>query len=319
MNALPTSANNAPELAVILSFREAFDEVSRTIGALQRQTAARQMEIVLVAPSRTLAHIDEAALQVFNSWQFVEVSRGAHGAMYAAGIRRARAPLVVLSEDHSFPAPNWGATLIQAHRKGDFAAVGPALRNGNPQTYISWADFYIAYGKWAVPIESQQIDFLPGHNSSYRAELLRAYGERLDAMLESEVVMHWDMRARGLNFWLEGSTYTEHLNFATRRAWIGATLYAGRLFGAERAKAWGLAKRALYILGAPLIPLVRFGRIHQDVMRAKLPLLFRWKLYAYILFGLGVDAVGQGLGYGLGMGEHRQESMHYEFRRERFL
>lgn len=308
-----------PAISVILAFRKSFTQVQRTILALQGQTEVRQLEIVLVAPSRIQAGVDESMLRSFWGWQLIEQPLASHGCMYARGIRAARAPLTVLAEDHSFPACDWAEKLIAAHFQGEWAVVGPAIRNGNPETFTSWADFYIAYGKWAVPIKSQEMEYLPGHNSCYRRLCLIAYGARLESLLESEVVLHWDLRAQGVKLWLEGTTYTRHLNFAKFRPWMGAQLYAGRIFASERGRNWAWWRRALYALAAPLIPLVRFGRISKDVRRAKFPIFFRWCLYAYIMFGLGVDGVGQFLGYALSIGEHINASMEYEFERERYL
>ena len=74
--------------------------------------------------------------------------------------------MVVLSEDHSFPEAGWAEALIEAHR-GPWSVVGPVVRNANPDSLISWADFLLGYGTWLDPAPGGEISQLPGHNSSY--------------------------------------------------------------------------------------------------------------------------------------------------------
>ena len=263
-----------PRLPPSWSFRNTYKTVRRTLGALAAQTATSRVQIVFVTPSPALVALDEKELDVFHSWRMVESPIPSIAHAYAAGIRAAAAPLVALTEDHSFPAPNWAERLIAAHR-GDYAVVGPAIRNGNPDTAVSWADFVIAYGKWAEPVQSAIMDFLPGHNSCYKRALLLNYGERLGEVLEAETVLHLGLHARGCTLWLESSTYTTHLNFALWRPWLSAQFHGSRRFGAERSADWSIGKRLAFALGAPLIPFVRFLRIQHDARRMSLTLWSR--------------------------------------------
>ena len=99
-----------------------------------------------------------------------------------AGIRKARAPLVVLLEDHSFPAEGWAEALIRAHA-GPWSAVGPAVGLANLHCMKAWANYLIQYSPWMKPAQSGVIDDLPGHNSSYKKELLLGYGDDLESMM----------------------------------------------------------------------------------------------------------------------------------------
>ena len=114
-------------------------------------------------------------LRDFSSVKVVPIDSAASVARAnAAGIRAATSSVVALTEDHSFPDPEWAENLIKAHEQ-PWAAVGPAVRNANPATAVSWADFFIGYGPWAEPISAGTVDFLPGHNSSYKRAVLLEY------------------------------------------------------------------------------------------------------------------------------------------------
>jgi GT2 family glycosyltransferase len=240
-----------------------------------------------------------------------------HAGAVALGVRAARAPIVAMTEDHAFPDENWAERLLAAH-EGPFAVVGPAIRNGNPGTIVSWGDLYIRYGKWAAPVETGVIDLAMGHNGSYKREALLQFGERLTTLLDAETVLQWELAAQGQKFWLEASTVTAHLNYERWGSWLDSLVYHARVFAAQRAARWSPLKRAAYALGSPLIPLVRFVRVRRDIGRAKFAPRFRLPLYAVCLIGLVVDAAGQLLGYALGQGGgHAAEILMHEFHRER--
>ena len=146
---------NEPTLTAIVVIPDTYDTVRRTINFLQAQTVVEQIEIIFVAPSLQQLQLDESELTCFHSWHVIEVGMVtsiAHA--FVAGIRQARATIIALTEDHSFPDANWAELLVAAHQQS-WAAVGPSMRNGNPNTMLSWADFYQAYGEWAYLVESQ--------------------------------------------------------------------------------------------------------------------------------------------------------------------
>lgn len=324
-----------PALSAIVVIPDSYETVRQTMSYLRAQTRADAMEIVFVLPRGV--QLDERELDGFHSWQCVLIERVVSiGRSYAAGVRAARAPIVALTEDHSFPAPNWAEALIKAHRE-PHAAVGPALKNGNPYSMLSWADFYIAYGKWALPIASGTIDYLPGHNSSYKRDVLLAYSDQLEAMLDAETVLHWDLQARGQTLYLEAGTYTAHLNFAQWRAWLPIKFYAGQQFGARRARVtpqharpddsqgsvttrqWSLGRRLMYFAGSPLIPFVRLYRVMRDARRTSHSPGFWLRFVPVTFIGLAADAVGQMLGYAFGAGNSFEKGGVFEFHRVRYL
>lgn len=321
----PSPLSSRPELTAIVVIPDTFQTVARTVAKLHNQTAVSQMEVVFVHPPQANGSIPVTALDRFHSIQTRELPTIAFASAMAEGVRAARAPIVAFTEDHSFPAPNWAERLIAAHNKPlaphnkPIAVVGPAMRCGNPNSFVSLADFYIGYGKWADPIESGVHDFMMGHNGSYQRTLLLEYDTRLEEMLDAETILQYDLGRRGYQFWLEATTYTEHLNYEDIRFWVRYMIYYGRVFAALRAESWQSWKRALYALAFPLIPFVRFTRVRADIQRAKFPLEKRWRLYAVVLAGLVLDAVGQGLGYAFGRGTIATHQIEFEFHRERHL
>lgn len=313
MSDAPTRSD-APALSAIVVVPDTCETVRTTMAHLRAQTAAADMEVVIVAPAHEHVRIDESELSCFNGWQMVEVERvGSIARGFVAGIRRARAPVVALTEDHSFPDAVWAERLIAAHRN-TWVAVGPAMRNGNPDTVLSWADFYQAYGGWAHPAPSGAVRHLPGHNSSYKRDTLLAYGDRLEVLMEAESVLHRDLRARGHGLFLEAGTCTTHLNFASWSTWVPARYHTGRQFAATWAHAWSRPRRLLFTVASPAIPWVRLWRVQGHIRRAE-TWGFLLRLLPVVLAGLLVEGLGQMAGYAAGAGDSMEKVAKYEFHR----
>lgn len=307
------AASCRPALSAIVVIPDSYETVRELIRALSAQTVSELLELVIVVPSLNAVTSGLTDLDHFCSWRIVElgVMRSVTQAK-RAGIRCATGSIVVLTEDHSLPEPTWAQSLIAAHRDG-WAAVGPAMNNGNPQSLISWADFIIGYGPWFDPPSSREVEELPGHNTSYKRDILLEFDDRLEELLASESTLHRELLLRGHRLYLEAAARTFHSNFTDPSRWIPYLFYSGRLFAAHRASSWPLARRIAYSTGSSLIPLVRLKRLVPGLRRSRPDLMPR--VLVPLLLALVVDAFGQSLGYALGTGRASEKVANLEFHR----
>jgi hypothetical protein len=311
----------APALSVVLVASGGFDAIRATLRHLRAQSVAGRLEVVIVAPSAALLGLDAAETTGFHGVEIVEVGPlTTLGEPKAAGIRRASAPVVALTEDHAYPQPGWAAALIEAHR-GPWAAVGPAIGNANPDSMLSWANLLIAYGRWVAPAAAGPIDDVPGHNSSYKRALLLAYGPALGGLLEREGALHRDLRAKGHRLYLEPAARTDHQNFSLASASAKLRFNAGRLFAATRVRegGWSPPRRLLYVASTPLIPAIHLRRILGEMRRGGTDRALLPRVLPALLFLLLVAGAGEMVGYALGPGPAPEVLNDFEFNRDRYL
>ncbi len=305
-----------PLLSVILVTPDDYATVRTTVRHLARQTVCDRLELILVAPSDDIGLV-VSDVEGLHGWQVIATGpiRSSSEAR-VAGVRRSKAPVIAFGEDHAFPGPLWAEALLLAH-EGPWAAVGPVVHNANPNTLISWADLLIGYGPWLEPHPGGIVDFLPGHNSSYKRDLLLAYGPALEDMLDAETVMHWDLRANGERLYLEPAARLAHMNYAMPGVWTRAQFHNGRLFAAQRVQCAPHWKRLFLLAASPLIPFVRLVRTLRATTR-----LQRWGLMVRVtpvlFFGLLIDGLGQLVGYATGAGSAMQHLVDIEFHRVRY-
>jgi len=303
------------DLSVVLITPDSFETIRRTVGCLARQTARERIELVIIAPSSARIEVDAALVAPLANVRVVQLSSlTPTGPARAAGIRAATAPVVAFGEEHCFPAPTWSQALLDAHR-GEYAAVGPAMHNANPDTIVSWADLVIGYGPWAAPVRRHEPDYLPGHNSSYKRAVLLEYGDRLDTLMEAETVLMWDLRAKGHRLLLDPAAETAHMNFGYWSSWVPVMMFNGRAFADTRASSWSLPKRLAYAAASPAIPLVRLARAIGHARRLGRGLGFLARVIPAMCVGLAADGLGQMAGYALGAGDAHARMAEYEWHR----
>ncbi len=305
-------------LSVVVITPDQLETVRPTIQALRRQTARRELEIVIVAPSREQLRLSETDLEGFAAHRVVEIGElRSTSVARAAGVRAALASVIAFTEDHCFPGPEWAAVLIERHRES-WSGVGPVFRNANPGTAVSWANFIIEYGEWIDPLPGGEAPQIPGHNSSYKRQALLEYGDELPQALEAESTMQWDLMSRGHRFFLEPKAICHHLNYSLFVPSVSLRFCGGRLFAGNRARKWSPARRGFYVLASPLIPFVRLGRVIRCLRRIA-QLRQAPRLVPLLFFLLAADGLGEMIGYAVGAGKAMEKLSVWEFHRSRHL
>lgn len=292
-----TASDDLPAASVILVASEGVHSIVNVMRCLEAQSAAAQMEIVIACRK-----VDADALRRLPSTGFrgitvVEADLSTSARARAGAIQMAAAPVLLFAEDHAFPiGSHWAERMIEAHRS-HYAGVGPVVRNANPSTATSWINLLIEYGPWLHRSKAEESDTLPGHNSSYKRELLISYGERLADMLEAEWVLQMDLRRKGHGFWIDPAIEVAHLNFSRTGTTVSLRFLGGWMFAASRAEGWSFGRRMLYALAFPAIAGVRFLRLCQQFITTPAAAPHALRSLPGSFFYLLVDAAGEGVGY----------------------
>jgi hypothetical protein len=314
-----SAEGKSPAMSVVVITPDRYATVRRTIKHLRAQKVSDCLEILIVAPSASELELDESEMRGFLRHKVVEVGHMSSTARARAeGARQASAPVVAFAEDHAFPAPGWAEALIERHLE-HWAAVGPVMTNANQRSIVSWANLLIEYAQWLEPTEGGAREHLPGHNGSYKREILLSYGDRLEAMLDAESILHWDLRKQGHKLYLEPKARTFHQNFTARTPSLTLRFNGGRLFASSRAQSWPVWRRALFACASPLIPLVRCQRIARELLKPGRPRHLLPRLLPSLFVGLVFDGAGEMTGYAFGAGAAMAKLSDMEFHRERYM
>ncbi len=317
-------ANENLELSVVLACPDQFATIRKTVGFLSAQTIADKIELVLVSSRQRPLQFDAAEVAAFGGVRLVELDDSwLIARARALGVRSSSTRYVAFAEDHCFPEPDWAQAMLQALQEGH-VAVGPLFLNANPATALSWANLILGFGPWLGALPDGPVNALPWHNTAYRRDVLLAPGSHLEHLLEVEGVLQDELRASGHTLYLQTAARVRHLNISRWSSFTTENFHSGRLYGATRAQNWTTARRALYVAGSPLIPVLRLQKAlsHlnacRSLSRRQKRALSRRALFA-LLAGAMLHTAGEVVGYGFGKGDAAQRKSCMESHRYRHL
>jgi Glycosyl transferase family 2 len=307
----------APLLSAVVVVGRRRDRLSRCLAGFLTQDRLAETEMVLldVAPEVPLpssAHHPAV--------RHIPLPAGTNfAAARYLGVERAHSPIIAFLEEHAAPLPGWADALIRAHQ-GGWAAVGPRVACANPDSRVARLAFLMSYCRFADPIASGEMQLLPGHNSSYKREVLLGYGVVLGQLLRNDNLLLQRLRTDGHRLYLEASASVEHLNegkLATM--WYGYRLY-NRQYGFLRARElhWTLARRLFYAAATPLVPFYFLVNLSRDLRRRGSPdLALLWRGFVQVYITQFACALGQATGLLFGAGASERLFTEYELMAER--
>ena len=306
------------DASVILITGDGPDSLVGNLSCLRQQTIANRLEVIIMTREE---HVDATKQLRPNEFAEFEVYAGDLSTSARArvgAVHKARAPVVIFTEDHAFPRQSAWAERILAAFEADasVAVVGPSMINANPRAGASWATMFIEYGPWISIQKPGFTEALPGHNSAYRKDILLSYGDALADMMEAEWVMHKDLLTKGEKLWVDPEIQVAHLNYSIFSKSIALHHLGGRMFASARCADWSLGKRLAYALAAPLILAKRFVAIAHLGVTHKLRSEFFRSIPQLIIF-LIVGGAGETAGFLFGTGSRESDFAELEYARWR--
>jgi hypothetical protein len=214
-------------------------------------------------------------------------------------VRAARAPQVFIGETHTYPHPTWAESLVKA-QEGPWAGLIPGFGNANPVNALSWAIFLLDYGQWLHVMPPRESAIAPTHNGAFRRQVLLDLGDDLDHALHQGDRLTLLLQSRAHRMYFEPVARIDHLNCARWGPWLEERFLGGRLLGGRRAERWAWPQRLVYVLGAPLIPIVLALRLRPVLAAARRAGLLPRGTLAALLAGGAVSAAGEMTSYLLG-------------------
>lgn len=291
-------------MSAILVAPDGADPIRKTLRHVHDQAGREQIEVILVAAEvGGLAEVAEE-FPGFAALRIIECGAvNTMGEAKAVAVHAATADLVMLLEDHAYPAPGWAEALLEAWEDGRWAAVAPSIGNANPGSATSWANLFAAYGRWVAPSWSGERDALPGHNCGYRRDVMLAEGDGLGRLLDDEWRFFGRLHRDGHRFFLTSKARTDHQNISHFGSALRLRFHGGRQSASERASGWPVAKRAAHALATPLIPLIRLREVWRQIRDSGVAAGEVRRMLPALVILLGVGGLGEGVGYAFGPGD----------------
>jgi hypothetical protein len=184
----------------------------------------------------------------------------------AASLRACSADVLLLTEDHCIPHPGWVRSMLKARAPGR-AVVGGRVEISPGASAVDWAFYYVDFFRYAAPVSDGPSPTLTVCNVAYDRDRLQAIRPLWDVRFE-EPAVHNALRERFGELWLTSDSEV----VMRRRVSIADALSErygfGRIFGHTRIAHVSTARRVVFALAAPALPMLLVGRMTIKALRS---------------------------------------------------
>ncbi len=250
-----------PLLSIIIANANGQPEIFSCLAALEKQMTDDRVEIIVVEAADSA--IAEFLHKQFSRVRFVPSDRNAGiPQMLVNGLAHSQGEVIAVLEDHEIVQTNWCEAAFDAHKTyPEAAAIAGPIDNGCVDRILDWATFFCEYCKFMSPIHAGEVEFLPGHNVSYKREALKAGS--LEAMANGfwDGTLHPELRKRGFQFRMEPRLRVLHQKHIGFVEFIEQRFLYSRYYAGARASNLNFLYRAGYSIACFALPVILLYRI----------------------------------------------------------
>lgn len=251
-------------VAVISASGEPY--LARCLAALRSQRGAPAFEIVVVCDP-CIPGIDTVLRRHPDARIVVNEGQRTPLELASRAVRESRGELILLTKDHCVPGPDWVRTMVEAQREGR-AAVGGRVEITPDASTADWAFYFVDFFRYAGPVAAGSVPSLTVCNVAYKLAELQAILSTWDkAFVETEV--NAALCTRFGTLWLHPASEVTLDRHVTLRAAVKERYALGRLFGCSRVDRCSPGWRLVYVLFAPVLPLLLLGRMARVALRSR--------------------------------------------------
>ena len=296
--------NPSPAVSVVIASIVGAPFIDDCVASVLAQKNAPEFEVIVV-DCRGPGNVERLRGK-FPEARFVEVPRRESvPQLRAIGIQSAQGGIVAVIEEHCVAAPDWLATLSAAFLPG-YAAVGGPIHFRTDARLRDWITYFIEYNSYLPPWTDGDTVRLADANVGYRKEIL---DDNLASLGDGywEATLHPKLLAEGARFRSIPQLTVYHRGPFDYFYYLHQRYLFSRAFAGARRDTLSAAKRAVYLLAAPAIPLLLLGRMaarvfakrcYRDKFLLSLPLLVP-AMASYVW--------GEWMGYAFGPGQALME------------
>ena len=184
------------------------------------------------------------------------------------GVEEATGELVAVIEEHCSAGADWLRHAIAAHSSGEYGAVGGAISARDYERLRDWVVYFCEYNGALPPAPEGETADLNDANITYRRSLLVDHVKLLDDGYWP-MTLHPTLRDNGIKFLSVPAMVVYHRGPFDFGYYLRQRFLFSRAFAGVRARERGPWWRLVYLLGAPIMPIVLLGRMTRRVIQKR--------------------------------------------------
>lgn len=288
-----------PDLSVIVPSVNGWGDLEGALAAVMRLDG---VTVEAIVPERCGESVRTALARTYPAAIVIPVDATVTiPEMRAMGFARARGSAVAVIEDHVVVPPHWGRQLLDSLAQGHDIVGGP-VENAATTTLIDWAAFFCEYSHCMPPLPGGAVEWLPGNNIVYRADLLKKYAAVIrEGKWENR--LHDAVKADGVSLVCKPDLLVGHKKHYTFGEYFSQRYLYARSYAGARVAGAPFAKRLIYGAATAILPALLLLRTIARVRSKPHPAGMLGR--SLPLLGLFVTAwaAGEAVGYLAGAGD----------------
>jgi len=259
------------QVSIIIGSYNSARTIERCLKSLeiQVQQAKTAVEVILVDSS------EDGTAQIVRAgfpWVklMVQGERCYPGDARNIGIARANGSVLVFIDSDCVAGENWLDEIVTAHQS-ELPVVGGSVDNANPESYVGWGYYFSEFMRWAPQVKAGLLSEIPTCCLSIKRWAFDQYGPFLEGRYCSDTDFNWKLDRAGKMPFFNPKIKVGHINPGNLKKFLLHEVEHGRAFGELRVttEQFSRSRQWLYVLGAPLLPWILWGRIAERVIRNK--------------------------------------------------
>ena len=175
--------------------------------------------------------------------------------------------IVLLTEDHCVPDPDWVRTLVDAQRDGR-GAIGGRVEISGGASATDWAFYFVDFFRYAAPVREGASVSLTVCSVAYRRDQVEAVANLWQTRFH-ETAVNDALRQRFGELWMEPRASVTMARHVRLRDAVYERYAFGRLFGCTRLEFVSAPRRVYYLVFAPALPLLLMGRMANKALTSR--------------------------------------------------
>lgn len=292
---------DAPSLSVVVATKVGAPFVDDCIASVEREASGLPVEIIVVAAG-SATEADRLRTKYPQYRVLWEGGEATVPQLRRRGVAEARGEIVAIIEEHCRAGTGWLKEARAAHLTGTYGAVGGPVADDRYRRVRDWVVYFCEYNGSLPPVEPGETGDLNGANIAYRREVLLSHDDLLGQGYW-EASLHPALLRERIKLCSAPNMVVHHCGPFDYRYYLGQRFLFSRAFSGARAKSMSLAQRAAYLVLAPMLPALLYGRIARRVWSRR-RLRERFVLATpLILPALVVFVAGEWVGFLCGPGD----------------
>ncbi len=242
-----------PHLSVIIASYNSGSLLENCLQSLKNQKTNKPFEVILVDSST-----DGIGQQIGEGFPWVRSyhfpERKYCGDARNFGLSVTKGEIIAFIDADCRAASNWVDQILNTHQSPSLA-IGGAIANANPESYVGWAAYFCEFSQWMPVLPARSLMDIAGANMSYKKKVFEEYGPFIEGTYSSDTDFHWRLKRNGHSLRFIPSILVFHHNIDQFGKFLIHEFEHGKSFARVRMKSQNFSNLRRWIYGTFLFPL----------------------------------------------------------------